>query len=108
ASRIFRVMDEHIEMTDRPDAKPLTRFERSIELPAVSFTYGGGFDLPLLSDISFDVRAGEMVAIVGPSGAGKSTLTSLISRFYDPTEGSVLIDGIDARDLKLASLRSQI
>lgn len=108
ASRIFRVMDEHVEMTDRPDAKPLTRFERSIELRDVSFTYGAGFDLPVLSDISFDLRAGEMVAIVGPSGAGKSTLTSLIPRFYDPTEGSVLIDGIDARDLKLASLRSQI
>ena len=108
ASRIFRVMDERMEMPDRPDSKELVRFEKSIELRDLSFTYGAGFDLPVLSDIAFNVRAGEMVAIVGPSGAGKSTLTSLIPRFYDVTEGAVLVDGVDVRDLKLVSLRAQI
>ncbi len=108
AARIFRVMDEKMEMHDRADAKTLERFSHAIELVNVSFTYGAGFDLPVLSDISFDVRAGEMVAIVGPSGAGKSTLTSLIPRFYDVTRGQVLVDGHDVRDLKLESVREQI
>jgi ATP-binding cassette, subfamily B, bacterial MsbA len=108
AARIFRVMDEKMEMHDRPDAKTLERFSHAIELADVSFTYGAGFDLPVLSNISFDVRAGEMVAIVGPSGAGKSTLTSLIPRFYDVTRGRVLVDEHDVRDLKLESLREQI
>ncbi len=101
-------MDEKMEMHDRPGAKTLERFSHAIELVDVSFTYGAGFDLPVLSDISFDVRAGEMVAIVGPSGAGKSTLTSLIPRFYDVTRGAVILDGHDVRDLKLGSLRAQI
>ena len=74
----------------------------------VSFTYGAGFDLPVLEDVSFNVRAGEMVAIVGQSGAGKSTLTNLIPRFYDVTQGAVLIDGRDVREMKLASLRAQM
>jgi len=64
--------------------------------------------LPVLTDISLTVRAGEMVAIVGQSGAGKSTLTNLIPRFYDVTRGAVLVDGHDVRDVELASLRAQI
>ncbi|MCW5969322.1 MAG: ATP-binding cassette domain-containing protein [Blastocatellales bacterium] len=108
AARIFRVMDEDMEMRDRPGAHALERFSRGIEFRRVSFSYGQGFDLPVLTDISFEVRAGEMVAIVGQSGAGKSTLTSLIPRFYDATDGAVRVDGADVRDLKLASLRAQI
>jgi ATP-binding cassette, subfamily B, bacterial MsbA len=108
ASRIFRVMDEQMEMRDRPGATKIERFSREIEFRDLSFTYGAGFDLPVLEDISFKVRAGEMVAIVGQSGAGKSTLTNLIPRFYDVSEGAVLIDGHDVRDLQLASLRKQI
>src|SRR5581483_9100756 len=99
AARIFRVMDQRMEMRDKPDA---------MELRDVSFSYGAGFDLPVIEGVSFKARAGEMVAIVGHSGAGKSTLTNLIPRFYDVTRGAVMVDGHDVRDLKLASLRSQI
>jgi subfamily B ATP-binding cassette protein MsbA len=108
AARIFKVMDQQMEMRDKPDAVELKGFAREIELRDVSFSYGAGFDLPVVEDVSFRVRAGEMVAIVGHSGAGKSTLTNLIPRFYDVTQGAVLVDGHDVRDLKLASLRAQI
>ncbi len=108
AARIFKVMDEQVEMRDKPGATPLNRFSREIEFRHVSFSYGAGFDLPVLEDVSFKVRAGEMVAIVGQSGAGKSTLTNLIPRFYDVSEGAVLLDGYDVRDLQIASLRRQI
>lgn len=108
ASRIFKVMDQQMEMRDQPDAIELKHFTREIELRDVSFSYGAGFDLPVIEDVSFSVRAGEMVAIVGHSGAGKSTLTNLIPRFYDVTKGAVMIDGDDVRALKLRSLRAQI
>ena len=108
AARIFSVMDEQMEMRDKPDAVRLDRFQREIDFRGVQFTYGAGFDLPVLRDVSFTVKAGEMVAIVGQSGAGKSTLTNLLPRFYDVTEGAVLVDGHDVRDLQLASLRAQI
>lgn len=108
SARIFKVMDEQIEMRDKPGALKLERFSRQIEFQDVSFNYGAGFDLPVLEDVSFKARAGEMIAIVGQSGAGKSTLTNLIPRFYDVVEGAVLIDGHDVRDLQIASLRRQI
>jgi subfamily B ATP-binding cassette protein MsbA len=108
AARIFRVMDEQMEMRDRPGAIQLQRFSHEIEFREVCFTYGAGFDLPVLNEVSFRVRAGEMIAIVGQSGAGKSTLTNLIPRFYDVTQGAVIVDGTDVRDLQLASLRAQI
>jgi ATP-binding cassette, subfamily B, bacterial MsbA len=108
SARIFKVMDEDAEMSDPPGALALPPFSRAIELRQVSFSYGAGFDMAVLEDVSMTVRAGEMVAIVGQSGAGKSTITNLIPRFYDPVDGEVLIDGIDIREIKLASLRSQI
>lgn len=108
AARIFRVMDQQMEMRDRPNAVALQQFASEIEFRDVSFSYGAGFDIPVIEEVSFTVRAGEMVAIVGHSGAGKSTLTNLIPRFYDVTGGSVLVDGHDVRDLQLASLRQQI
>ncbi|MBO0721302.1 MAG: ATP-binding cassette domain-containing protein, partial [Blastocatellia bacterium] len=108
AARIFSVRDEQVEMQDKPGAVTLECFSRELEFRNVSFSYGAGFDLPVLKNISFKVRAGEMVAIVGQSGAGKSTLTNLIPRFYDVCEGAVLLDGQDVRDLQLASLRRQI
>ncbi|MGH9938470.1 MAG: ABC transporter ATP-binding protein [Blastocatellia bacterium] len=108
SARIFKIMDEQVEMRDKPGAVRLECFSRQIEFRDVSFSYGSGFDLPVLEDVSFKVRAGEMVAIVGHSGAGKSTLTNLIPRFYDVESGAVLIDGHDARDLNLVSLRKQI
>ncbi|MGH9769069.1 MAG: ABC transporter ATP-binding protein [Blastocatellia bacterium] len=108
SKRIFKIMDEQVEMRDKPGAAPLERFSRQIEFRDVSFSYGAGFDLPVIEDVSFKVRVGEMVAIVGHSGAGKSTLTNLIPRFYDVGTGEVLIDGKDVRDLTIASLRKQI
>ncbi|HEY8461453.1 MAG TPA: ABC transporter transmembrane domain-containing protein [Blastocatellia bacterium] len=108
SARIFKVMDEDVEMRDKPGAIALGRFSRQIEFRNVSFRYGEGFDLPALERVSFKVRAGETVAIVGQSGAGKSTLTNLIPRFYDVVEGAVLIDGHDVRDLQIASLRRSI
>lgn len=108
AARIFKLLDEQTEMRDQPDARVLQRFTQGIEFREVGFTYGAGFDLPVLKEVSFTLRAGEMLAIVGPSGSGKSTLTNLIPRFYDATSGQVLVDGTDVRALKLASLREQI
>jgi ATP-binding cassette, subfamily B, bacterial MsbA len=108
ASRIFSVMDLDLEMRDKPGATALPRRQHEISFESVSFSYGAGFDLPVLTDVSFRVRAGEMVAIVGQSGAGKSTVMSLVPRFYDVTHGAVLVDGQDVRDLKLASLRGEI
>ena len=108
AARIFKVMDTNLEMRDKPDAIGLQKFAHSIEFRAVSFSYGAGFDIPVVEDVSFVVRSGEMIAIVGQSGAGKSTLTNLIPRFYDVTHGAVIVDGHDVRDLQLAGLRSQI
>lgn len=108
ASRIFKVLDTDLEMRDKPDAVALPQFRQAIEFREVSFSYGAGFDLPVVEALSFTVRAGEMVAIVGQSGAGKSTLTNLIPRFYDVTKGAVLIDGHDVREVKLADLRAQI
>lgn len=108
SARIFQVIDEQMEMRDKPNAVELKRFAREIEFRNVSFSYGAGFDLPVLREVSFNVRAGEMIAIVGQSGAGKSTLMNLIPRFYDVAAGSILIDGHDVRDVKLASLRRQI
>ena len=108
AARIFRLLDEEQEMPDRPGAKRLAQFTREIEFRDVSFGYGAGFEEAVIAEISFRVRAGEMVAIVGQSGAGKSTLTNLIPRFFDVTAGAVLVDGHDVRDLQLASLREQV
>jgi ATP-binding cassette, subfamily B, bacterial MsbA len=108
SARIFRIMDEEIEMRDKPGAIALERFSRQIEFRDVGFRYGEGFDLPTLEHVSFKVRAGETVAVVGQSGAGKSTLMNLIPRFYDVVEGAVLIDERDVRDLQIASLRRSI
>ncbi|MFN0120778.1 MAG: ABC transporter ATP-binding protein [Blastocatellia bacterium] len=108
AARIFQVMDEQMEMRDRPGAVALDTFSEAIEFRDVSFSYGAGFDLPVVEHVSFRARAGEMVAIVGHSGAGKSTLINLIPRFYDVVDGAILIDGHDVRDLQLATLRAQV
>ena len=108
SARIFKIMDEQVEMRDKPGALELARFSRQIEFRDVSFHYGEGFDLPALEDVSFKVRAGETVAVVVLSGAGKSTLINLIPRFYDVVAGAVLIDGHDVRDLRIASLRRSI
>jgi subfamily B ATP-binding cassette protein MsbA len=93
-----------------PEAKDATEmlpFSRSIEFQGLTLRYPDSSH-PALRDISFEVKAGEVVAIVGPSGAGKTTLTNLLPRFFDASEGSILIDGRDIRSLSLKSLRDQI
>lgn len=85
-----------------------TRIAGSIDFQHVSFAFPDEPNTPVLEDVDFHVPAGAKLGILGETGAGKSTLVNLISRFYDPTEGSVLIDGVDARDWPLATLRSQV
>jgi subfamily B ATP-binding cassette protein MsbA len=105
ADRIYELLDQPIEIIDPPGAKHLEPVRKRIEFRNVNFTYG---EKQVLSDISFKVEVGRVVALVGMSGAGKTTLINLIPRFYDVTEGAVLIDGVDIRDVSLSSLRSRI
>lgn len=99
-------------LAERPHIKPaplpvtLGRIKGNVEFRGVSFSYNGGKEI--LSDIAFDVKGSEIVAIVGKSGAGKSTLVNLLLRFYEPTEGSILIDGHNLKDLDLGSYRSRV
>jgi subfamily B ATP-binding cassette protein MsbA len=104
--RVFNIMQTVPDIKDRPGAAILPRHQKSIEFKEVSFAYEPG--VPVLQDISFRIRAGDMVAFVGSTGAGKSTLLDLVARFYDVTSGSITIDGIDIRDVTLESLRRQI
>jgi ATP-binding cassette, subfamily B, bacterial MsbA len=106
-SRIYSLLDAHTEKRDRPDAVELPPLEDRIQFQNVSFKYQDSNDW-ILKDVSLEVPRGEVIALVGLSGAGKSTLTNLLMRFYDPTNGEILIDGADIRDGKLVSLRSQI
>ena len=108
AERIFQLLDTHTEVTERPGAAPLPPFGGAIEFRDVSFGYEDGHGRNTLRGVSFTVRAGQMIAIVGRSGAGKTTLVNLLPRFFDVTNGSILIDGRDIRDVTLASLRAQI
>jgi ATP-binding cassette, subfamily B, bacterial MsbA len=103
--RVYRLLDEKEQVTDRPDARPLATREGRIAFEKVAFAYG---DDNAITDVSFAVSPGETVALVGASGAGKSTIFNLIPRLYDATAGRVTIDGVDVRDLTLASLRGAI
>jgi subfamily B ATP-binding cassette protein MsbA len=107
SSRIEKLLDIHTEKQDRPNAVEIESLQDKIEFRNVSFKYRDSADW-ILKGVNLTVKRGEVVALVGLSGAGKSTLTSLLMRFYDPTQGEILIDGIDIRDVKLKSLRSQI
>jgi len=104
--RIFELLDEEPEIKDAPNARPLPAVQGRIELEQVSFAYPGTDRV--LREIDLTIAPGEVLALVGPSGAGKSTLFNLIPRFYDPTAGQVCIDGNDAREVTLTSLREQI
>jgi len=108
SQRIFEMLDTHTEVRDRPGARPLSPLGDRIEFRGVTFAYDDGDQRRILNDVSFTVRAGQMVAIVGLSGAGKTTLVNLIPRFYDVTGGAILVDGTDIRDVTLASLRAQV
>jgi subfamily B ATP-binding cassette protein MsbA len=106
-SRVFEVLDRHDEVPEAEKAVPLPRMKGEIEYRSVGFRYADGHG-EVLRNVSFVARPGEVVAIVGTSGAGKTTLVNLLPRFYDVTEGAVLIDGIDVRQATLGSLRRQI
>ena len=103
---MFALLHEPAEIIDRPGAKPLRVTKGEVKFENVSFAYDP--DRQILKDISFEVPAGKMVAIVGPSGAGKSTISRILFRFYELTSGRVLIDGQDIRDVTQASLRAAI
>ncbi len=104
--RIFETMDEPITIKDRKEAMTLSQIDGAVEFKDVSFGYEE--DKKILSHVSFRVNSGDTIALVGPTGAGKSTIVNLISRFYDIDQGSILLDGIDIRDIKLRSLRQQM
>jgi ATP-binding cassette, subfamily B, bacterial len=106
AQRVFEILDAPIEVANRPGAQRPKRFTGRLDFQGVSFGYSSGN--AVLSEIDLTVEAGQVVAIVGATASGKSTLLSLVPRFYDPTEGRVLIGGRDARDLDLYSLRRNI
>jgi ABC-type multidrug transport system fused ATPase/permease subunit len=105
-ARVFELLDRRPQLTAAPDAKPLPPGGGRVELRGVSFGYDG--EEPVLSGIDLDVEPGRTVAIVGPTGSGKTTLVMLIPRLYDVTEGAVLVDGVDVRDVDPASLRGEV
>lgn len=105
ARRVFEYLNEVPDVVERPHARRLRRARGAVELCDVSFSYRP--DSPILSRISLTIASGSHVGISGVTGAGKSTLLYLLTRFYDPTGGSVLLDGVDLRDYKLADLRNQ-
>ena len=107
AERIFETLDTHEETRDRPGARVLTVFESGIEFRNVVFGYRENAE-PVLRGVSFSIQAGQVVAIVGLSGAGKTTLVNLVPRFHEVTDGAILVDSVDIRDLTVGSLRRAI
>ena len=105
AERTFSLLDELPDVAERPDARPLPRASGAVTFRNVSFGYER--DHPVLHDISFEIGPGMRVGIAGATGAGKTTLVGLLTRFYDPTAGQILLDGFDLRTYKLADLRKQ-
>jgi subfamily B ATP-binding cassette protein MsbA len=105
AERVFELMNRRDEVREAPDARSLAPLQKSIEYRSVYFGYEDGL---VLRNVDFEIKKGEVVALVGPSGSGKTTLINLLLRFYDVRTGAILIDGIDLRAATLASLRAQI
>ncbi len=104
--RIFSIIDTESEVQDKPDARRFEGLRQQIEFRNVHFSYDGSREV--IEGVSFTIRKGETVALVGPSGGGKSTLSELLPRFYDPTAGEILIDGIPLRDYTQESLRAHM
>ena len=106
AERVIRILDAKNEIINSPTSKDLTNVQGHIEFDNVHFQYEDG--VPVISDVSFSCKPGQMVALVGPTGVGKTTLTQLIPRFYEPTKGEILLDGFNIKDVTLESLRENI
>ncbi len=104
SERVFEVIDTEEKIVDTPQSKIIEKFNNVISYENISFRYID--DEPVIENVSFDVKQGEVVAFVGPSGGGKSTLLDLMPRFYDPLAGKISIDGVDIKEIKLSSLRS--
>lgn len=104
--RIFETIDEPVEVNDAPDATDMPPIKGDVSFENVKFSYEDG--VPILKNVSFDVKQGQTIAIVGPTGAGKTTIVNLLSRFYNVDSGKVLIDGIDISKVKIHSLRTQM
>jgi len=107
ATRVFEILDAKNDVTDKPGAIELPPIKGHVAFNHVTFRYFENAD-PVLQDITFETRPGETVALLGSTGSGKTTIINLIPRFYDPSEGSITIDGYDLRDVTLDSLRAQI
>ena len=105
AERLFEILDARSDVEERPHARSISSFSQGIEFHNVSFRYQENW---VLRNVNLSIGLGQVVALVGPSGGGKSTLADLIPRFYDVSDGRITCDGMDVRDLTLASLRSQI
>ena len=103
--RLEEIILAKVEVDDAPDAHPLARARGDLEMSGVTFRYGAD---PVLVDVTLKIPAGQSVALVGPSGAGKSTFVNLVPRFFDPQQGSILIDGHDLRQVRQADLRANI
>ena len=106
AERVLDILDAPVEIQDRPGAKDLKNVKGEIIFDHVSFSYDEG--IPVLQEVSFRCGPGKMLALVGPTGVGKTTLSQLISRFYEPDSGRILIDGSDLNDVTIQSLRRNI
>jgi ATP-binding cassette, subfamily B, multidrug efflux pump len=106
AERVFEVLDEETEAKDEGAATSLVKVEGAVRFENVSFSYDGGSNT--LHNISFEAKPGEMIALVGPTGAGKTTLIGLLSRFYNPNQGKITLDGIDVTSIRRESLRSHM
>ena len=106
ATRLFELLDTKPTVTDRPGARALAPLAHAVRYERVGFEYVPGE--PVLHALDFEVRRGEVVALVGPSGSGKSTTMDLLARFHDPTAGRITLDGVDLRDATVASLRGQL
>ena len=107
AARIFDILDARNDVTNRPGAVRLPPIAGRVQFENVTFRYFGSGE-PVLKDVSFEAQPGQTVALLGGTGSGKTTITNLIPRFYDVSEGRVLIDGYDIRDVTIESLRAQI